>query len=53
MGTIWFTQKLISGSLIDVEHLIALVDALTRAGRSLSVPMLAVTPRPAPPPAEA
>ena len=45
----WFERKLISGSLIDVEHLIDVVDAVLRGGRSMSIPSVTVAPRPVAP----
>jgi NAD(P)-dependent dehydrogenase (short-subunit alcohol dehydrogenase family) len=47
---IWVERKYIAGSLIDVEHLVAVVDALLRGGASLSVPSVTVAPRPTAPP---
>ncbi len=41
----WITRGLISGSLIAIEELIAVVDALLRSGTSLSVPSVTVAPR--------
>ena len=46
LGTIWVERRLISGSLIEVEHLIDVVDAVLRSGASLSMPSVTVTPRP-------
>ena len=48
---VWATRNYLSGSLIDVEHLVATVDALLRSGRSLSVPSVTVAPRRAATPA--
>lgn len=45
LGTAWFTQGLISGSLIEIDDLITVVDALLRSGASLSLPSVTVTPR--------
>jgi NAD(P)-dependent dehydrogenase (short-subunit alcohol dehydrogenase family) len=44
-GMLWFTKQYISGSLIDVEHLVDAVDAVLRSGASLSLPTVTVTPR--------
>jgi NAD(P)-dependent dehydrogenase (short-subunit alcohol dehydrogenase family) len=41
----WITRGLISGSLIAIEELIAVVDAVLRGGTSLSVPSVTVAPR--------
>jgi NAD(P)-dependent dehydrogenase (short-subunit alcohol dehydrogenase family) len=41
----WVERKYISGSLIDVEHLIDVVDAVLRGGRSMSLPSVTVAPR--------
>ena len=46
LGTIWVERKLISGSLIAVEQLVDVVDAVVRAGSSLSMPSVTVAPRP-------
>ena len=45
LGTGWFTQGLISGSLIEVDELIGVVDAVLRSGASLSLPSVTVAPR--------
>ena len=42
----WEARKLITGSLMDVEHLVAAVDAVLRAGASVSIPSITVAPRP-------
>jgi NAD(P)-dependent dehydrogenase (short-subunit alcohol dehydrogenase family) len=44
----WVTRGLISGSLIAIDELIAVVDAVLRSGASLSVPSVTVAPRPRP-----
>jgi NAD(P)-dependent dehydrogenase (short-subunit alcohol dehydrogenase family) len=44
-GTVWAERKYLSDSLLDVEHLVSVVDALVRSGASLSVPSMTVTPR--------
>jgi NAD(P)-dependent dehydrogenase (short-subunit alcohol dehydrogenase family) len=46
LGMQWVERKLIAGSLIDVEHLVDVVDAILRGGASLSMPSVTVTPRP-------
>jgi NAD(P)-dependent dehydrogenase (short-subunit alcohol dehydrogenase family) len=45
LGTLWFERGYLSGSLMDVEELIAAVDAVLRGGASLSMPSVTVTPR--------
>jgi NAD(P)-dependent dehydrogenase (short-subunit alcohol dehydrogenase family) len=45
LGTAWVTQGLISGSLIEIDELITVVDALLRSGVSLSLPSVTVAPR--------
>ena len=50
VGQEWLARSYLSGSLIDVEHLVAVVDAVLRGGASVSLPSVTVTPRrPAPP----
>jgi NAD(P)-dependent dehydrogenase (short-subunit alcohol dehydrogenase family) len=46
LAPIWVERKYISGSLIDVEHLVDVVDAVLRSGGSLSMPSVTVAPRP-------
>lgn len=46
LGTIWVERRYISGSLIDVEQLVDVVDAVLRGGASLSMPTVTVAPRP-------
>ncbi|MBV8952001.1 MAG: SDR family oxidoreductase [Actinobacteria bacterium] len=41
----WVARKYLSGSLIDVEQLVDVVDAVLRGGASLSVPSVTVAPR--------
>jgi hypothetical protein len=36
---------LLAGALIDVEHLVQVVDALLRTGSSMSLPSVTVAPR--------
>jgi NAD(P)-dependent dehydrogenase (short-subunit alcohol dehydrogenase family) len=45
LGTVWFERGYLSGSLMDVEELIAAVDGVLRGGSSLSMPSVTVTPR--------
>ncbi len=44
---IWVARNYIAGALIDVDHLIEVVDALLRSGASMSLPSVTVAPRPA------
>ena len=46
LGQEWVARNLLSGALIDVEHLVAVVDAVLRGGASLSIPSITVAPRP-------
>jgi hypothetical protein len=46
MATAWIGRKYLTGSLIDVEHLVTVVDAVLRGGASLSVPSVTLAPRP-------
>jgi hypothetical protein len=48
-GLDWFNRKYLSGSLIDVDHLVSVVDAVLRGGATLSIPSITLAPRiPAP-----
>jgi NAD(P)-dependent dehydrogenase (short-subunit alcohol dehydrogenase family) len=42
----WMARKYLSGSLIDVEHLVTMVDAVLRGGASMSLPSVTIAPRP-------
>lgn len=42
----WLERKYLSGALIDVDHLVTVVDAVLRGGSSLSIPSITVAPRP-------
>jgi NAD(P)-dependent dehydrogenase (short-subunit alcohol dehydrogenase family) len=46
LGTMWVERRLISGSLIEIEHLVDVVNAVLRGGASLSMPSVTVAPRP-------
>jgi NAD(P)-dependent dehydrogenase (short-subunit alcohol dehydrogenase family) len=46
LGPVWVERNLLSGSLIEVEHLVEVVDAVLRGGRSMSIPSVTVAPRP-------
>jgi NAD(P)-dependent dehydrogenase (short-subunit alcohol dehydrogenase family) len=45
MVTLWLERRLLSGALMDVEHLTDMIDAVLRCGASASVPSISVTPR--------
>lgn len=45
LGTEWFARGYLSGSLLTVEDLVSVLDGVLRAGSSLSVPSVTVTPR--------
>ena len=42
----WFARNFMSGAMIDVDHLVTMVDALLHSGASMSVPAMILTPRP-------
>jgi NAD(P)-dependent dehydrogenase (short-subunit alcohol dehydrogenase family) len=46
LHSIWTERNLLAGSLIDVEEIIGLVDAVLRCGSSANIPSVAITPRP-------
>jgi NAD(P)-dependent dehydrogenase (short-subunit alcohol dehydrogenase family) len=49
MATLWMERGYLSGSLMDVDHLISMIDGVLRGGASLSVQSITVAPRrPAP-----
>ncbi len=43
---VWMNRGYLSGSLIDVEHLVSVVDSVLRVGASLSIPSVTLAPRP-------
>ena len=45
MASIWVARNYIAGALMDVEHLVAMVDAVLRGGPTLSMPSITVAPR--------
>jgi NAD(P)-dependent dehydrogenase (short-subunit alcohol dehydrogenase family) len=45
MGT-WFERRYISGTLMEVDELVRVVDTILRCGASACVPSVAVVPRP-------
>jgi NAD(P)-dependent dehydrogenase (short-subunit alcohol dehydrogenase family) len=42
---VWLSRGLLSGGLIAVEELVAVVDSVVRGGATLSVPSVTITPR--------
>jgi NAD(P)-dependent dehydrogenase (short-subunit alcohol dehydrogenase family) len=42
---VWQQRGYLSGSLIDVDHLVTMIDAVLRGGASLSVPSVTLAPR--------
>lgn len=46
---IWIERAYLSGSLIDVDHLVTVIDAVLRGGATLSVQSVTLAPRTAPP----
>ena len=46
MATTWINRSFLSGSLIDVDHLVTVIDAVLRGGASLSIPSVTLAPRP-------
>ena len=46
---VWAARNYLSGSLIDVDHLVSAIDAVLRGGATLSVPSITLAPRPAAP----
>ncbi|HET9728606.1 MAG TPA: SDR family oxidoreductase [Acidimicrobiia bacterium] len=45
----WAARGYLTGALIDVDHLVQVVDAIVRGGASMSLPSVTVAPRPAAP----
>ncbi|MGH9095917.1 MAG: short-chain dehydrogenase, partial [Acidimicrobiales bacterium] len=43
---IWQARNYLTGSLIEVDELVRVVDTVLRCGASAQVPLVAVTPRP-------
>ena len=39
-------RNYLSGSLIDVDHLVAVVDAVLNGGATLCIPSVTIAPRP-------
>jgi NAD(P)-dependent dehydrogenase (short-subunit alcohol dehydrogenase family) len=42
---IWAARQYMAGTLMDVDHLVTMVDAVLRGGASLAVPSITVAPR--------
>ena len=42
----WLARGYMNGSLIDVDHLVTVVDAVLRGGATLSIPSVTLAPRP-------
>lgn len=45
MGQLWVKRNLIAGALIDVDEIVAMVDAIARAGPSATMSSVTITPR--------
>ena len=45
LGTVWFERGYLSGSMIAVDELVSVVDAVLRGGASLSMPSVTIAPR--------
>jgi NAD(P)-dependent dehydrogenase (short-subunit alcohol dehydrogenase family) len=45
LGAVWFERGYLSGSLIAVDELVSVVDAVLRGGASLSMPSVTIAPR--------
>jgi NAD(P)-dependent dehydrogenase (short-subunit alcohol dehydrogenase family) len=43
---IWVERKYLAGTLMEVEHLVEVVDAVLRGGATMSIPSITVAPRP-------
>jgi NAD(P)-dependent dehydrogenase (short-subunit alcohol dehydrogenase family) len=50
LAPIWVERRYISGSLIAVEHLVDVANAVLRGGNTLCMPTVIVAPRPTPEP---
>ena len=46
VGATWLARGLLTGSLLDVEELVRMVDHVLRSGATASIPSVAVVPRP-------
>ena len=45
MASIWMTRQYMSGSLLDVEELVRVVDSVLRCGATASIPSITLVPR--------
>jgi hypothetical protein len=45
LGSEWLAKGYLTGSLIEIEELIGAVDAVLRAGATLTMPSVTVAPR--------
>jgi hypothetical protein len=45
LGAIWFTRNLVSGSLVEVDEVVRVVDHVLRCGASASIPSVTIAPR--------
>jgi NAD(P)-dependent dehydrogenase (short-subunit alcohol dehydrogenase family) len=45
LGAVWFERGYLSGSMIAVDELVSVVDAVLRGGASLSMPSVTIAPR--------
>jgi NAD(P)-dependent dehydrogenase (short-subunit alcohol dehydrogenase family) len=45
---VWSARNYLSGSLIEVDELVAAIDAVLRGGATLSIPSITLAPRPPP-----
>ena len=43
---VWSARSYLSGSLIDVDHLVTAIDGVLRGGATLSIPSITLAPRP-------
>jgi NAD(P)-dependent dehydrogenase (short-subunit alcohol dehydrogenase family) len=43
---VWMARNYLSGSLIDVDHLVSAIEAVLRGGASMSIPSITLAPRP-------
>jgi NAD(P)-dependent dehydrogenase (short-subunit alcohol dehydrogenase family) len=46
MVPMWIERGYMSGAMLDVDHLVGMVDSVIRSGASISVPTVIVAPRP-------
>jgi hypothetical protein len=43
---VWMARNYLSGSLIDVDHLVSAIEGVLRGGASMSIPSMTIAPRP-------